>query len=40
VIQPEWTTRITEAILGVSDDRAASMAVLESVLAEIEAAAP
>ncbi|MFT5202522.1 MAG: hypothetical protein ACI9C1_001914 [Candidatus Aldehydirespiratoraceae bacterium] len=40
VIQPEWTTRITEAILGARDDRAASMAALESVLAEIEAASP
>lgn len=40
VIQPEWNTRITEAILGAIDDRAASMAALESVLAEIEAAAP
>ncbi len=37
-ILPEWNTRITTAILGYADDRAASIAELNAVFAEIQAA--
>lgn len=38
-VDPSWIARRSEAILGYADDRAASVAELEAVLAEMTAAA-